>query len=103
MEDKMNPVRPVKRRHFGIVPVFLGSLFLFVGTAFPLSASETSMRGNYPACQLACLSEHTNKVRIICDGYVKEKNIEHFHNSMDIAVAKYVECHQQCKMVLPVK
>ena len=98
----MNPL-PVKRKHFLIFPVFVGSLVLFMLIGSPLAAFETSMRGNYPACQMNCLSEHNKKVNAVCEAYTKEKNIEYFQNSIEAAVARYVECINQCKMVLPVK
>jgi len=98
----MKPANYFIQKHFRIIAASLASIPLFIG-ALPAVALETSMRGNYPACQNRCLSEHTKKVQIISERYARENNLEDFHDSIEIAVAQYAECIQGCKMVLPVK
>ena len=103
MDETMKPANSFIQKHFRIIAASLASISFFIVAAVPAVASETSMRGNYPACQNRCLSEHTKKVQIISERYARENNLEDFHDSIEIAVAQYAECIQGCKMVLPVK
>lgn len=99
----MKPAYSVIQKHLRMIPVSLVSISFFIGAALPAVASETSMRGNYPACQNRCLSEHTKNVQIINEQHAGGNNIQYFQDLIDVAVAQYAECIQGCKMVLPVK
>ena len=98
----MKPANYFIKKHFRIIAASLASIPLFIG-ALPAVALETSMRGNYPACQNRCLSEHIKNVQIINEQHARGNTIHYFQDLIDIAVAQYTECIQGCKMVLPVK
>jgi hypothetical protein len=100
----MKRARSIAQKHFRILFASLGIFSLLMAmAAAPVIAYETSMGGNYPACQNRCLSEHAKKVQIISERYATEGNIQSFQDSIDIAVEQYAECIYQCRMVLPVK
>jgi hypothetical protein len=91
------------QRHFRMIAVSLVSIPFFIGAVLPAVASETSMRGDYPACQNRCLSEHIKNVQMINEQHARGNTIHYFQDLIDIAVAQYTECIQGCKMVFPVK
>lgn len=99
----MKRERSIAQKHFRVVFASLVIFSLLMGAAMPVAGHAISLRGNYPACQNRCLSEHAKKIQIINERYTREGNMQSFQDSIDIAVEQYAECIDECKMVLPVK
>lgn len=93
----------IAQKHFRVLFASLGIFSLLTGVAMPVAVHAISLRGNYPACQNKCLSEHKKKIQIINERYTRDGNMRSFQDTIDIAVEQYVECIDECKMVLPVK
>ena len=91
----MKRERSIAQKHFRAVfaSLVIFSLLMGVGNVSVL-AYAISLRGNYPACQNRCLSEHAKKIQIINERYTREGNMRSFQDSIDIAVEAICGMHR---------
>lgn len=91
------------RNHIWVLITFVGIFSLCVPAENSVFARERRARGDIPACQNQCLSEHSKKVEAICDQYAREKDKELFQDRYNTAMEEYEDCIVGCRMVIPVK
>ena len=83
-----------------ITAVLLG-LGLLISSV--LSSDGRASRGDVPACQNACLSDHTKAIDKIIARYEITSDKLEFQDQVEQAVARYRACSDNCRILYPIK
>jgi len=94
------PMQKVVARMMVITAVLL-ALGLLIWPVF--SSDGRGSRGDVPACQNACLSDHTKAIDKMIARYEVTRDKLEFQDQIGQAVVRYRECTDNCRIVYPVK
>ncbi len=83
-----------------VMAILIGLGLLMSSVASP---DGKASRGDVPACQNACLSDHTKAIDNVIARYEVTRDKLEFQDQIEQAVARYSECTDNCRIVYPVK
>lgn len=84
-----------------LVTAILLGLGLLISSV--LSPDGRVARGNVPACQKACLSDHTKGIDNVIAQYQATHDRLEFQDHIEQAVARYCACIDNCRVLSPIK
>jgi hypothetical protein len=84
-----------------VVTVVLLGLGLLIWSL--LSPHGKVSRGDIPACQKACLSDHTKSIEKLVAQYEVARDKMEFQDQVEQAIARYHQCSDNCRVLYPIK